>query len=58
MAKKATKKKRAGGRKPIPSGDKKVQLSLYTEKSRIDALGGMEAAKEKVLQYIQNETNK
>lgn len=48
-------KKRGGerpnsGRKPVK--DKKIQLAVYVRESIISEIGGLEAAKESVLEYL------
>lgn len=50
-----SKKKRGGprpgaGRKPIE--DKKVQLTLYIERSKIDKFGGISSIKTMLITYI------
>jgi hypothetical protein len=39
------------GRKPI--ADKKIQVCVYIEQSKIEKLGGLDAFKEKIIAYVE-----
>lgn len=49
-------KKGRGGRKKLPPEDKKVQIYVFTEQWRIDELGGMEQAQQKITTFINKST--
>ncbi len=57
MAKQASNQpaKKTGGRKKLPAKEKKLQFTLYVESYKIDKLGGMESAQEKVMEFIDRE---
>lgn len=44
--KKATKKKHAGGRNPLPKGKVKVRVEVFIEGEKIEKRGGMDAMKQ------------
>lgn len=39
------------GRKPV--SDKKIQVSFYVKKSKIDSVGGIDKFKDKIQKYIE-----
>lgn len=41
------------GRKRIEKGEKKEQVSVYTESKKIQALGGIESVRKSVLDFIE-----
>jgi hypothetical protein len=48
--KKATKKKHAGGRTPLPDGQRKERVEVFIEGDKIKARGGMDAMKQHLYQ--------
>ena len=44
-------KRKTSGRKPV--ADKKMQVSFYIEGSKIEKLGGLDAFKDKIIEYVE-----
>ena len=49
-------KRKNAGRKPV--SDKKKQVSLYIEQSKIDRMGGLDELKRKIQEYINRSSAK
>ena len=51
---KAIKEKKKGGRKRLPESELKVQVCFYIESKHVEAVGGMEQARNLLIQILKN----
>ena len=49
-------KRSKAGRKHVNPADKKVGLTVYIAQSNIDNIGGMDSAREKVINFLSEKT--